>query len=96
MEYDDTNNGALFRNDAKDPNDDRDRDYNGTLDVEGTEYWISGWVRTSKTGRKFLSLSIKPKQDRPATSEKPLADDLDDKIPFLSPEWRRGKPPSTP
>jgi len=48
MEYDNTNRGALFRNDDKDPSDDKDRDYNGTLNVEGTEYWISGWVRISK------------------------------------------------
>jgi hypothetical protein len=66
MEYDNTNKGALFRNDDKNPNDDRGRDYNGTLNVEGTEYWISGWVRTSKNGKKYLSLSVKPKQDKPA------------------------------
>ena len=57
MEYDNTNRGALFRNDDKDPNDDKERDYTGTLDVGGTEHWISGWVRTSrKTGKKYLSL----------------------------------------
>jgi hypothetical protein len=82
MEYDNTNKGALFRNDDKDPNDDRDRDYNGTLDVEGTQYWISGWVRTSKNGEKYLRLSVKPKQDKPAASTKPRAEDFGDEIPF--------------
>ena len=83
MDYDNTHKGALFRNDDKDPNDDRDRDYNGTLDVEGTEYWLSGWVRTSKkSGKKYLSLSIKPKQDKPSASKKPRADDFGDSIPF--------------
>src|SRR5262249_15620592 len=24
-------------------------------------YWLSGWVKTSKKGTKFLSLSVKPK-----------------------------------
>jgi hypothetical protein len=63
MEYDNTNKGALFKNDDKDPNDDKDRDYFGSLDIEGTEYWLSGWVRTSKkSGKKYLSLSVKPKQ----------------------------------
>src|SRR5262249_44298396 len=76
MDYDNTNRGALFRNDDKDPNDDRDRDYSGTLDVEGTEYWISGWVRTSKSGRKFLSLSVKPKQDKPPAGKKSRAGDF--------------------
>src|SRR5262245_37988684 len=88
-DYDNTNRGALFRNDDKDPSDDRDRDYLGTLNVEGTEYWLSGWVRTAqKNGRKFLSLSVKPKQAKPAASEKPRADAggstpaFDDAIPF--------------
>jgi hypothetical protein len=81
-DYDNTNRGALFRNDEK--SDDNDRDYAGTLDVDGTEYWLSGWVRTSKkSGRKYLSLSIKPKK---APKEKPRqtarSDDIDDEIPF--------------
>jgi hypothetical protein len=82
MAFASTNRGSLFRNENKDPNDEKDRDYSGSLNVDGAEFWLSGWIKTAKTGRKFLSLSIKPKQDRPATSEKPLADDLDDKIPF--------------
>src|SRR5262249_57952291 len=55
MDYANTNRGALFRNDDKDPSNDKDRDYSGSLNVEGTEYWISGYVRTSKSGRKFLT-----------------------------------------
>jgi hypothetical protein len=82
MEYDNTNRGALFRNDDKDPNDDKDRDYAGTLDVEGTEFWLSGWIRTAKSGRKYLSLSVKPKQDKPPASKEPRADDFNDEIPF--------------
>jgi hypothetical protein len=82
MDYDNTNKGALFRNDDKDPSNDKDRDYSGSLNVEGTEYWISGYVRTSKSGRKFLSLSVKPKQDKPAATNKSRADDLNDSIPF--------------
>jgi hypothetical protein len=84
MEYDNTNRGALFRNADKDPNDEKERDYGGTLDVEGTKYWLSGWVRTSKkSGKKYLSLSIKPKVEKPAESKKKSpAEDLDDRIPF--------------
>jgi hypothetical protein len=82
MDYDNTNRGALFRNDDKDPSNDKDRDYSGSLNVEGTEYWISGYVRTSKSGRKFLSLSIKPKQDKPLPANKSRADDFGDEIAF--------------
>jgi hypothetical protein len=83
-DYDNRNRGALFRNADKDPNDEKERNYSGTLDVEGTEYWLSGWVRTSKkSGKKYLSLSIKPKVEKPAASEKKSpAEDLDDRIPF--------------
>jgi hypothetical protein len=47
------------------------------------EYWLSGWVRVSKNGRKYLSLSLKPKQEKPAESEKKSpAEDFADDIPF--------------
>ena len=60
MQYDNKNTGALFRNNDK--QQETDRDYSGTLDVDGTEYWLSGWIRTSKkSGAKFLSLKVKPK-----------------------------------
>jgi hypothetical protein len=82
-DYDNRNRGALFRNDDKDPNDDKERDYSGTLDVEGTEYWLSGWVCTSKkSGKKYLSLSIKAKQDKPPAANKSPAEDFVDGIPF--------------
>jgi hypothetical protein len=77
MEYDNRNRGALFRNDDKDPNDNQDRDYSGSLDIEGTEYWLSGWVKTSKkSGKKYLSLSVKPKQDKPPATNKSRAGEL--------------------
>ena len=60
----------------------KDRDYNGTLNVKGEEFWISGWVRESKKGMKFLSLSIKPKDTPAVKSKVRVADDLNDEIPF--------------
>ena len=94
MEYDNTNRGSLFRNTKKES--EKHPDMNGSLNVNGTEYWISGWTQIAKKdGQKFLSLSIKPKQDAPLQSNtptrqnaKPLGrqahDDLDDgsDIPF--------------
>src|SRR5262245_37937275 len=81
-EYDDTDKGALFKNTDKDPNDDRDRDYAGTLNVGGTEFWLSAWIRVSKKGTKYLSLSVKPKDVKPTASKKPRAEDFDDEIRF--------------
>jgi hypothetical protein len=83
MAYDKTNRGALFRNDDKDPSDDKERDYSGSLDVEGTEYWVSGWVKTSKAGKKYLSISVKPKQWKGDGGKKRSpAEDIEDAIPF--------------
>jgi hypothetical protein len=38
MAYDNTNRGALFRNNKREA--DTDADYKGTVNIEGTEYWI--------------------------------------------------------
>jgi hypothetical protein len=77
-QYDNT--GALFRNEDK--ADEKDRDYSGTLDVEGIEYWVSGFVRVSRTGgKKFLALKVKRKIERPDTTRS-RAEGLDDFVPF--------------
>jgi hypothetical protein len=73
MQYDNHNRGALFREEKTGADD---RDYSGQLNVDGVEYWLSGWVKTSKKGQKFLSLSVKPKT--PARAQ----EDTDDEIPF--------------
>ena len=47
-EYDNTNSGALFKNDEKDETHPNWPDYNGSIDVEGNEYWIKAWLKTAK------------------------------------------------
>jgi hypothetical protein len=56
--YDNTNRGALFTNDRKQA--DNHPDYQGKINVDGTDWEISGWSRTGKSGKKFMSLSVKP------------------------------------
>ena len=78
------NSGALFRN--TDKQNDEDRDFSGTLDVDGAEFWLSGWIKQSKkTGKKYLSITVKAK-DEPATKSGGRAP-FNDEIPF-APEWR--------
>ncbi len=88
-EYDNSNKGALFKNKKKET--DNHPDYNGSITVDGTEYWISSWLKTSKNGEKFMSLSVKPKQDAPRQSSAPTrreapkgksVQDMDDDIPW--------------
>lgn len=62
-QYDNTNHGVLFKNDRKQPGT-KQPDYRGKLDVDGVELEIAGWVRESKTGKKFLSLVVKAPDER--------------------------------
>jgi hypothetical protein len=73
-QFDDTNRGVLFKNDKKVKPD--DRDFSGQVNVGGTEYWVSAWSKISKKGTKFLSFSIKPKDEARARPE------FDDAIDF--------------
>jgi hypothetical protein len=82
MEYDNTNSGALFKNAKKQK--DTQPDYRGSLNVEGTDYWISAWLKTSKKGEKFMSLAVtlqdEQKQDKPAPGGP--GGGFDDDLPF--------------
>ena len=81
--YDNTNKGTLFKNDnAK---KETDPAYKGQINVDGTEYWLSAWVKESKKdGKKFFSLSLTPKdRDVQAPTRRELpAQEEDDQIPF--------------
>ena len=61
-DFDNTNRGSIFRNDKK--TEDKHPDMSGTINIDGTEFWISGWKKTSKAGTGFISLSVRPKQDQ--------------------------------
>lgn len=68
------NSGSLFRNERK--TTEKHPDYNGSINVDGVEYWISGWAKTAKTGKKFLSLAINAKQPKePGQALPPFEDD---------------------
>jgi uncharacterized protein (DUF736 family) len=83
VSYDNTDTGALFRN--KDKQGGKHPDYKGSLNVSGTEYWISSWLKTSKAGEKYMSLSIQPKAPAkvtPKSREPGEDDDFGDDVPF--------------
>ena len=82
-DYDNTNSGALFKNDKKET--EKHPDYKGSVNVGGTEYWLSAWIKTSKQGAKFMSLSVKPKDEAPQRQAPKQAsgfDDMPDDVPF--------------
>lgn len=80
-QYDNTNRGSLFTNDRK--TTDKHPDLKGSINIEGKEYWLSGWFKTGKSGG-FTSLSVSPKEARAEASERPSATPAahDDVIPF--------------
>lgn len=90
MSYDNSNSGILARNERKEQTN--HPDYTGTINVDGVEYWLSGWVKegregTKMEGKKFFSLSVRPKEQAPAKPKpqpaKPkTATYDDDSIPF--------------
>lgn len=76
------NSGVLFRSDRKD--NDRAPDYKGSIMVNGTDYWLSAWIKEGKSG-KFMGLAVSPKetQAQPVKQASKRVDDLDDGlVPF--------------
>jgi len=69
-EYDNTNSGALFKN--KDKKTDNHPDYRGSINVDGQEFWISSWLKTAKSGEKYMSLSVQPKQEQQQRNDDPF------------------------
>jgi uncharacterized protein (DUF736 family) len=83
--YSNENSGALFKNDDK--SNERHPDYKGSLNVGGVDYWLSSWLKTSKAGAKYMSLSVTPKNANntraPVASKSAPADDFgDSEVPF--------------
>ena len=68
-EFDNTNRGSLFKNEKKE--EEKHPDMNGSINVDGKDYWISGWKKTSKAGTGFISLSVRPKQEQSRQSSQP-------------------------
>lgn len=61
--YDNTNSGALFKNDKQ--GNDNWPDYRGQINVNGQDFWISAWLKTSKKdGTKYMSLAVQPMQQK--------------------------------
>ena len=80
MAYDNTNKGSLGKNKRKEK--DTHPDYAGTINIDGIEFWLSGWIKVNKeTAEKFFSLSVKRKEPRADVPAKTVSAD-DDDIPF--------------
>lgn len=84
-EFDPRNRGVLFKGKKAQTNH---ADYEGSLNVEGVDYWLNAWIKEGKSG-KFMSVSIRKKQApakplEPQTREASMKAvlDLDSDTPF--------------
>lgn len=85
QQYDNTNKGVLFLNDRKES--DKHPDRKGSINIEGKEYWLSGWDKQTSRG-DTISLSVQAKEGaktkQPAHSNAAPANSNfdDDDLPF--------------
>ena len=73
--------GSLFKNDKK--TEDKHPEYKGSATLpDGAEVWLSAWVKRPEGKQPFMSISIQPKETKPAevftpvVVQQPKSDDL--------------------
>jgi uncharacterized protein (DUF736 family) len=73
------NSGSLFKNKRK--TRENDPTLAGSIMVNGQEFWINGWTKTKDDGEKWISLSVRPKEQQ-AQAPAASAPNIDTDIPF--------------
>lgn len=83
MAYDNSNSGALFKNNKKEEGSNQP-DYNGECEIDGIKRRISAWLKTSKSGTKYMSLafSLADSAHKPKAREPGQDDEESASIPF--------------
>lgn len=82
------NTGVLFKNETK--TKDTQPDYTGVCVVDGKEKRLACWIKTSSTGKKYMSVAFSEskKQEKqkvdvfPDKDVEPYDDFGDDEVPF--------------
>lgn len=84
MNYDNTNSGILTAN-TRQRDGKQDPTHQGSINIDGKEYWLSAWVNTGKeggklAGQRYFSIKARPKDqpqnqgfDMKAAEQKELA-----------------------
>ena len=84
MEYDNTNRGAIFKNENK--TKETQPDYRGTINVDGQEKQIALWIKTSKDETKqFFSAQISAPYVAPTSTQDVTPSSTQDVTPDLPP-----------
>jgi hypothetical protein len=69
------NSGAAWK--VKDKRTEKHPSYTGTINVDGVLYFADVWVKETRLGDKFLSMSFKKRDKQEGAEQKPV-DELDD------------------
>lgn len=86
MAYDNTNRGSIWKNERKEK--ETQADFTGTINVDGTDYWLNGWKRKEGADPKSpaMTFSVRKKEARDknptAQREERNAPAMDDEIPW--------------
>lgn len=91
MSYDNTNSGILTSNESR--RNDKDPSHQGSINIDGKEYWLSAWVNTGKEGGKLAGkryFSIKAKQKLQSDRRSPPTGGKNDPRP--EPDFDDGEP----
>jgi len=87
--YDNTNKGAIWGN--KDKKGETHPDFKGSINIEGKEYWLSGWKRkpNDNPNAPSVKFSVQAKDavhnqgvQNAQQAAAPAQDDFNDDIPF--------------
>jgi len=82
MEYSNEDRGSIWANSKKET--ENHPDFTGSLNVGGTDYWVSAWKRKPDANPKApaLSFSIKLKEPKQEVKSSVAFDDDLDNVPF--------------
>ena len=85
MEYDNSNRGAIWKNDKKEA--EKHPDFKGEANCNGKDFWVSAWKRKPGANEKSpaLSFSFTPKDAQtfqPKSEEIFPKDTVEDDLPF--------------
>lgn len=81
-QYDNSNRGAIWNNDQK--KTDKHPDFSGSINVDGKEYWLSGWKKKQGQSDRapLVSFSVRPKDYKDSQPVSSPAQQIDDEIPW--------------
>ena len=90
-DYDNSNSGAMFKNDRKLKDNHPDRKGSAQITCPSCkashDFWVSGWVKTSgpmakNPGQQFMSMAFQAKEEQQQAKTPPPDEFKDDDMPF--------------